>query len=171
MDTRYGLHSVSGNLERALDKLAKVELVVTDCDGTLLYTDKSLGNRAIAAVKELRAAGVEFTVASSRSGRGMRHIVEPLGIDMPYASYNGGSLVMPKTWQVLSSHKLPRDVVQTALELLATAGVDAWVFIDDAWYLTNPDATYVSLETRTVGYKGMRVTRFDDLDLDTVEVR
>jgi Cof subfamily protein (haloacid dehalogenase superfamily) len=169
MTARYGLHSVSGDLDTALEKLAKVQLVVTDCDGTLLYTDKSLGNRAVTAVKRLRETGVEFTVASSRPGRGMRHIVEPLGIDMAYASYNGGSLVMPATWQVLSSHKLPRDVVQSALESLDTAGVDAWVFIDDAWYLTNPDATYVPLETRTVGYEGTRVARFDDLDLDAVD--
>jgi Cof subfamily protein (haloacid dehalogenase superfamily) len=163
------LHSVSGNTEEALARLARVELVVTDCDGTLLYTDKTLGQPAIDAVKRLRAAGVEFTAASSRPGRGMRHIVEPLGIDMPYASYNGGSLVMPGTWEVLSSHKLPRDVVQDALDTLDKAGVDAWVFIDDAWYLTNPDATYVPLETRTVGYEGARVKSFDELDLDAVD--
>jgi Cof subfamily protein (haloacid dehalogenase superfamily) len=169
MDARHGLHSVSGDLDAAFARLAKVELVVTDCDGTLLYTDKTLGNRAVAAVRRLREAGVEFTAASSRPGRGMRHIVTPLGIDMPYASYNGGSLVMPGTWEVLSSHKLPRDVVQTALESLASAGVDAWVFIDDAWYLINPDATYVPLETRTVGYEGTRVARFDDLDLNAVD--
>ncbi len=83
---------------------------------------------------------------------------------MPYAPYNGGSLVEPKTWNVLSAHKLPRDVVQTSLEALAANGVDAWVFIDDAWYLTNPEGTYVPLETRTVGYDGVLVKRFDDLD-------
>jgi hydroxymethylpyrimidine pyrophosphatase-like HAD family hydrolase len=44
-----------------------------------------------------------------------------------------------------------------------------WVFIDDNWYLTNPDATYVPLETRTVGYEGVRVTRFDDVDLGAVD--
>jgi hydroxymethylpyrimidine pyrophosphatase-like HAD family hydrolase len=43
------------------------------------------------------------------------------------------------------------------------------VFIDDAWYLTNPGATYVPLETRTVGYDGVLVTRFDDVDLDAVD--
>ncbi|AQH02008.1 hydrolase Cof [Burkholderia sp. KK1] len=142
---------------------------MTDCDGTLLYTDKALGQPAIDAVRRLLGAGVRFTVASSRPGKGMRRIVEALGVDMPYASYNGGSLVRPKTWEVLSSHKLPRDVVQTSLEMFAAANVDVWVFIDDNWYLTNPDATYVPLETRTVGYEGVRVTRFDDVDLGAVD--
>lgn len=166
-DSKYGLTSTGG--ADAFEALAKIELVVTDCDGTLLYTDKALGQPAVDAVRRLQAAGVRFTAASSRPGKGMRHIVEALGIDMPYASYNGGSLVEPGTWKVLSSHKLPRDVVQTSLETLAAAGVDAWVFIDDAWYLTNPDATYVPLETRTVGYEGVRVARFDDLDLAAVD--
>ncbi|SAK57237.1 Cof-like hydrolase [Caballeronia hypogeia] len=168
-DGKYGLHSATGDGAAAFDALARVELVVTDCDGTLLYTDKALGQPAIDAVRRLQQAGVRFTVASSRPGKGMRHIVEALGIDMPYASYNGGSLVRPKTWEVLSSHKLPREVVQTSLEALAAAKVDVWVFIDDNWYLTNPDATYVPLETRTVGYEGVRVTRFDDIDLDAVD--
>src|SRR6516225_4851367 len=168
-DGQFGLHSVTGDGAAAFEALARVELVVTDCDGTLLYTDKALGQPAIDAVRRLREAGVRFTVASSRPGKGMRHIVDALSVDMPYASYNGGSLVKPRTWEVLSSHKLPREVVQTSLEALAAAGVDAWVFIDDAWYLTNPDATYVPLETRTVGYEGVLVTRFDDIDLDAVD--
>ncbi|BAN25257.1 Cof-type HAD-IIB family hydrolase [Caballeronia insecticola] len=166
---RYGLHSATGDGAAAFAALARVELVVTDCDGTLLYTDKTLGEPAKDAVRRLHEAGVRFTAASSRPGKGMRHIVEALQVDMPYASYNGGSMVRPGTWEVLSSHKLPRDVVQTSLDALAAANVDAWVFIDDAWYLTNPDATYVPLETRTVGYEGVRVARFDDIDLDSVD--
>ncbi|SAK92893.1 Cof-like hydrolase [Caballeronia fortuita] len=166
---KYGLYSENGDADAAFEALASVQLVVTDCDGTLLYTDKALGQPAIDAVRRLKDAGVRFTVASSRPGKGMRHIVETLAVDMPYASYNGGSLVAPRTWELLSSHKLPRDVVQTSLEALAAASVDAWVFIDDAWYLTNPDGTYVPLETRTVGYEGVRIARFDDIDLDAVD--
>ncbi|WP_250502927.1 MULTISPECIES: HAD family hydrolase [unclassified Caballeronia] len=168
-NSKYGLHSVNGDADAAFAALAKAELVVTDCDGTLLHTDKALGQPAIDAVRRLKEAGVRFTVASSRPGKGMRHIVEALDVDMPYASYNGGSLVRPGTWDLLSSHKLPRDVVQTSLEALASANVDAWVFINDAWYLTNPEGTYVPLETRTVGYEGVLVTRFDDVDLGEVD--
>jgi Cof subfamily protein (haloacid dehalogenase superfamily) len=99
----------------------------------------------------------------------MRYIVETLGVDMPYASYNGGNLVQPGTWEVLAAHKLPRDAVQTSLEALASAGVDAWVFVGDVWYLTNPDGAYVPRERRTVGYDGVLVQRFDDVDLDAVD--
>jgi len=47
--------------------------------------------------------------------------------------------------------------------------VDAWVFVGDVWYLTNPDGAYVPRERRTVGYDGVLVQRFDDVDLDAVD--
>ncbi|MGX7002003.1 HAD family hydrolase [Caballeronia sp. KNU42] len=155
--------------ERALAALARVELVISDCDGTLLYTDKSLGEPAKAAVRNLTAAGVRFTVASSRPGKGMHSIVETLGIQSPFAAFNGGKLVDPAGWKTLSAHWLPRDAAQTALESLARDAVDAWVFIDDQWYITNPGGEYVPLERRTVGYDAVVVKRFDDIDLDSIE--
>jgi len=166
---QYGLHSVDGDGAAAFEALAHVELVVSDCDGTLLHTDKSISDAAKDAVRRLHEAGVAFTVASSRPGAGMRHIVETLAVDMPYASYNGGNLVDPRTREVLAAHKLPRDAVQTSLEALAAAGVDAWVFVGDVWYLTNAEGAYVPRERRTVGYDGVLVQRFDDVDLDAVD--
>jgi Cof subfamily protein (haloacid dehalogenase superfamily) len=155
--------------EQALAALAKVELVISDCDGTLLYTDKSLGEPAKEAVRNLTAAGVRFTVASSRPGKGMHSIVETLGIQSPFAAFNGGKLVDPAGWKTLSAHWLPRDAAQTALESLERDGVDAWVFIDDQWYITNPGGEYVPLERRTVGYDAVVVKRFEDIDLDSIE--
>jgi Cof subfamily protein (haloacid dehalogenase superfamily) len=157
------------NPEQALAALAKVELVISDCDGTLLYTDKSLGEPAKQAVRNLNAAGVRFTVASSRPGKGMHSIVETLGIQSPFAAFNGGKLVDPTGWKTLSAHWLSRDAAQTALESLTRDGVDAWVFIDDQWYITNPGGEYVPLERRTVGYDAVVVKRFEDIDLDSVE--
>jgi hypothetical protein len=158
-----------GDPERALAALAKVELVISDCDGTLLYTDKSLGEAAKDAVRNLTAAGVRFTVASSRPGKGMRAIVETLGIKTPFAAFNGGKLVDPAGWETLSAHWLPRDAAQTSLQSLERDGIDAWVFIDDQWYITNPGGEYVPLERRTVGYDAVVVERFEDIDLNSIE--
>ncbi|SAL32162.1 Cof-type HAD-IIB family hydrolase [Caballeronia humi] len=166
---KYGLRPVIGDGQAAFDQLAQIDLVITDCDGTLLHTDKSLSAAAIDAVRRLHAAGVKFAVASSRPGKGMRHIVEALDVDLPFASYNGGNIVAPGSWDVLGAHKLPREAVETVLGRLAGEGIDAWVFIGDNWYLTNPAGTYVALERRTVGYDGVVVKRFDELDLAAVD--
>lgn len=155
--------------DRALEALSKVELVITDCDGTLLYTDKTLGEPAKEAVRNLSAAGVRFTVASSRPGKGMRTIVDTLGIKTPFAAFNGGKLVDPAGWKTMNAHWLARDAAETTLESLARDGIDAWVFIDDQWYITNPAGEYVPLERRTVGYDAVVVKRFEDIDLGSVE--
>jgi Cof subfamily protein (haloacid dehalogenase superfamily) len=164
-----GLRVAHGDADEALARLARVELVISDCDGTLLHTDKSLSTPAQEAVRALTAAGVRFTVASSRPGAGMRAIVQPLQIHEPFAAYNGGMVLSPGDWKVLGTHVMPRDAVQTALQSLARDGMDAWVFIGDNWYITRPDGHYVPLERRTVGYDGVPVKSFDDIDLDSVQ--
>ena len=42
---KYGLRAVIGDGQAAFDALAQIDLVITDCDGTLLHTDKSLEPR------------------------------------------------------------------------------------------------------------------------------
>jgi Cof subfamily protein (haloacid dehalogenase superfamily) len=112
---------------------------------------------------------VRFTVASSRPGKGMRTIVDTLGIKTPFAAFNGGKLVDPAGWKTMNAHWLARDAAEIALESLARDGIDAWVFIDDQWYITNPAGEYVPLERRTVGYDAVVVKRFEDIDLGSVE--
>jgi hydroxymethylpyrimidine pyrophosphatase-like HAD family hydrolase len=78
-------------------------------------------------------------------------------------------VVSPGDWKVLGAHLMPRDAVQTALQSLERDGMDAWVFIGDNWYITNPDGHYVPLERRTVGYDAVPVKSFEDIDLDSVQ--
>jgi Cof subfamily protein (haloacid dehalogenase superfamily) len=163
------LRVTHGDAGQVFAALARVELVISDCDGTLLHTDKSLSQAAQDAVRALTAAGVRFTVASSRPGAGMRSIVQALQIGEPFAAYNGGMVVSPGDWKVLGAHLMPRDAVQIALQSLARDGMDAWVFIGDNWYITNPDGHYVPLERRTVGYDAVPVKSFEDIDLDSVQ--
>ena len=60
-------------------------LFVSDIDGTLVTPDKRLTPAALEAVAELRAAGVPYTVVSSRPPRGMRRIVDALELKLPFA--------------------------------------------------------------------------------------
>jgi Cof subfamily protein (haloacid dehalogenase superfamily) len=165
----FGLRVTHGDAAQAFAALARIQLVISDCDGTLLHTDKSLSQAAKDAVRALTASGVRFTVASSRPGAGMRSIVQTLGIREPFAAYNGGMVVSPGDWKVLGAHLMPCDAVQTTLQSLARDGMDAWVFIGDNWYITNPGGHYVPLERRTVGYDAVPVKSFEDIDLDSVQ--
>jgi len=135
-------------------------LFVSDIDGTLLTPDKQLTPAAIAAVADLRAAGVPFSVVSSRPARGMAKVVQALELKLPYAAFNGGNVVDP-VGGVLTAHRLGGETATTTLRLMERAGVKPWVFADDAWLLRDLNGPHVEHERRTVGFDPLMVATFE----------
>ena len=87
----------------------KCSAVISDVDGTLVTDDKMLTARAQAAVAQLRANGIIFSIISSRPPRGLRMLLKPLGITTPVGGFNGGVLATPDL-AVIAEHLLsPAD--------------------------------------------------------------
>ena len=138
----------------------RVRLVVTDIDGTLVDREKQLSVRAIAAADALRRAGVKLALVSSRPARGMSMFLAPLGIDTPRAGFNGGEIVGPDG-RLLERLSIPDPSGRLAVEMLRTNGIDAWVFADDQWFITDPAGPYVPFERKTVQIEPTVVPDFD----------
>jgi hypothetical protein len=130
---------------------AKISAVISDVDGTLVTDDKVLTARAQAAVADLRAAGVAFALISSRPPRGVRMLLEPLGITTPIGSFNGGLIATPAL-VTINEHLLPPEVARRAVDMFATRGVAPWLFCGQDWLVRQADGPYVVLEQRTVGF-------------------
>ena len=81
--------------------MTRIALVVSDVDGTLLTKDKVLTEGARAAVRKLHAAGIGFTIVSSRPTIGMGFLIEPLSITLPVGAFNGSSIVNALPFQVM----------------------------------------------------------------------
>src|SRR3954454_14179779 len=86
-----------------------IAAVLADVDGTLVTSDKVLTPRAIVAVKALQERGVLFAITSGRPPRGMRMLVEPLGMHVPMAAFNGGVIVMPDM-TIVDERAIPPEV-------------------------------------------------------------
>lgn len=130
--------------------MSRISLVVSDVDGTLVTTDKRLTAGSVAAVQQLAAAGVGFSVVSSRPPFGLRALVDQLDLRLPIGAFNGGALVMPDL-TVLDRHILSPHAALEAIRTFRSFAVDVWVFSAEHWLLDNPDGDYVELEQRTVG--------------------
>jgi Cof subfamily protein (haloacid dehalogenase superfamily) len=149
------------------DKLAATELgadlairlVVTDVDGTLVRTDKTLAPSTVAAAHRLRAGGVRLCLVSSRPARGLDMLLAPLGIDTPRAGFNGAEILAPGDTR-LSELTLPEEVAAEAVAHMAAAGLDVWVFAGGHWYLTHPEGHYVPREHLAVRMEFVRVPDF-----------
>lgn len=137
----------------------KISAVVSDVDGTLVTDDKVLTTRAQAGAAELRAAGIAFALISSRPPRGLRMLLEPLGITTPIGAFNGGVMATPAL-VTISEHLLSPEVARHAIEMLAAQGAAPWLFCGQDWLVRQADGPYIARERRTVGFEPTVVNDF-----------
>ncbi len=129
--------------------MRKISLVVSDVDGTLVTTDKVLTERSRAAVARLNAAGIGFSIISSRPPFGLRMLVEPLRLRLPMGAFNGAALVSPDL-KLLDRRELPAEIVREAMAAFRSGSIGAWLFTANHWLLENADGAYVGKEIRTI---------------------
>ena len=139
-----------------------VKLLLADVDGTLVTAEKALTERAVAAVRKLKVAGVLFAVTSGRPPRGMAMLIEPLELELPLAAFNGGLLV-DRHLVVLEQHEIRRPSVLPVVELLESHGLDAWLYRGADWYVRRLSAPHVDREARTVEFAPTVVDSYDGL--------
>jgi hypothetical protein len=146
-----------------------IQLVIADVDGTLLTQDKKLASSAIAAVKELKAAGIAFTITSGRPPLGMRMLVQALELSQPMAAFNGGMIVTPSL-EVLRQQFLPAGVAERVLTALESRGLDPWVYTGQQWLVRDPHAVHVAREQWTVQFSPQVVTDFSPYQNPIVKI-
>jgi hypothetical protein len=146
-----------------------IRLVLSDVDGTLVTNEKVLTGPAIDAVRRLRDAGILFAVTSGRPPRGMSMLIEPLGLDTPLAAFNGGLFVEPDL-STIAQRTLPSHVVAPVIDLLASFGLDVWVYRGAEWLVLDRDGAHVAREAATVGFQPAMVASFDDLQGDIAKI-
>jgi Cof subfamily protein (haloacid dehalogenase superfamily) len=139
--------------------MTRIALVVSDVDGTLLTKDKVLTETAKASVRQLHAAGIGFTIISSRPSIGMGFLIEPLAITLPVGAFNGSSIVDPQL-KPIEQHLIPPATAQRSLDVLNEFGADIWLFTNDRWYTRNPDGEYVPHEKRAIKHDPTIITDF-----------
>jgi Cof subfamily protein (haloacid dehalogenase superfamily) len=144
----------------------KIAAVLADVDGTLVTKSKVLTPRAIRAVKALQARGVLFAITSGRPPRGMRMLVEPLGMTVPMAAFNGGIIVLPDM-TVVDERPIPADIAPAVIETIRAHGLYAWIYRSTEWYITDPHAPHAEREAITVQFPPTVVPTYDGL-LDRV---
>lgn len=139
-----------------------ITALLADVDGTLVTKEKVLTKRAIDAVQRLGQCGVTFFITSGRPPRGMRMLVEPLGLTTPMAAFNGGMIVMPDL-SVVDQRLLPEDVVNDVVGVLLSDGLDVWIYRGKDWYVRSDKAPHVDREASTVQFQPTVVPSFSNL--------
>jgi hypothetical protein len=141
-----------------------IRLLLADVDGTLVTDDKVLTPAAVAAVHAVRAAGVAFTITSSRPPRGMRMLFDPLALEGPIAGLNGG-LYVNRDLSVIRAHPLGAATARQTLDLLLGRGLDVWIYTQDDWLVRDAAAPHVAREATILQFQATVVPAFSDAHL------
>ena len=121
----------------------KISLMLADVDGALVTNDKVVTPKARAAVADLRAAHIGFTITSGRPPRGMKMLIDDLKIDTIVAGFNGGVFVKPDL-MVIQSRFISRAVAARALEAIGQHKLVGWLYTDTDWFVPDPNGPHVA---------------------------
>ena len=141
-----------------------IRLLLTDVDGTLVDQDKRLTDAALAAARDLRQAGIGLAITSARPPRGLAMLVEPLGLTLPLAGFNGGVIARPDL-SVVESHPIDAAAARAAAALMQGQGLDVWVYTETDWFVRDPAGPHVDREAWILKFGPVVVTQFGDAQL------
>ena len=89
-------------------------------------------------------------------------LVEPLGLIMPMAAFNGGVIVLPDG-SVLDEKTIPDYLLPAIIETMESNGLDVWLYSATDWYVRSRQAPRVDREASTIQFEPTVVPTFDDL--------
>jgi Cof subfamily protein (haloacid dehalogenase superfamily) len=138
-----------------------VRLVVADVDGTLVTPDKILTPQARAAVRHVIEAGIAFTITSGRPPRGMQMLIDDLHLRGPITAFNGGLFVRPDL-SVIRKRLVPREAVQSVIDILSKDAIDVWIYTETDWRVRSRHGSHVDREEWTVKFPPTVVATFED---------
>ncbi|MDB5713887.1 MAG: family phosphatase [Sphingomonadales bacterium] len=139
----------------------QVALLISDVDGTLVRSDKTLADATIAAVHRLKDADLPMTLISARPPSGMIWIAEKLDLDGPFGAFNGGVLFR-RDGTVIERHCLEGELAKAVVALIVEAGITCWVFADDQWLSNNADDPHNQREVESANVQPVITDDFGD---------
>ena len=147
--------------------MSKIKLVITDVDGTLVTTEKSLRPSAVAAVRKLHERGIAFTICSSRPPFGLTTMRDALQITLPFGGYNGGAIVEPDL-TVIEQKTIPPAAAKKAVDTFHAHGVSTWVFVGNEWVILDRNGDHVDHEIHTIDVPPTVVEAYEDKHFSAV---
>lgn len=109
-------------------------LFISDLDGTLIKTDKTISQRNKQAIRDFVSQGGHFAIATGRAPQGIAYYLQGLSINEFCILYNGGAIYDFNKAEILSCEFLDKDKlgydIKGILEQYDTLGV--LIFTEEA---------------------------------------
>jgi Cof subfamily protein (haloacid dehalogenase superfamily) len=138
-----------------------IRAVVSDVDGTLVRSDKTLSAANRKAIRKLHDAGIKFAVVSSRPPRGLQSVLRQLDRPIPAAGFNGGTIIS-EAGALVAMHLLDPQAARQIVDFIEEGGAKVWVFSGNDWFMRELDGPRIALEERTICSSPTVAAGFDE---------
>lgn len=126
-------------------------ILLSDMDGTLLTSKKTISGADRAAVEKFIAMGGKFTVATGRTVQSFEQYRSMIPLHMPVIMYNGGGIYDYSKEKLLYSSPLPEISREMSMELMRLMpDIGGEVLTDKGTYVFS-NTEYQQLHTRLCG--------------------
>ena len=131
---RQHLDYVARGLAQLVGTGRIIRLIFVDLDGTLLSGPRHVSERAKRTIGNVREAGVEVVLVSSRAARSMRPFHQQLGLMSPLIACDGALLWDPLAGAGLEHLPLDAALVAEIVESGRNLGAIVSLETDDDWF-------------------------------------
>lgn len=112
--------------------------IVSDIDGTLLTrVNDIVSPRLKAAVAEVTARGIPFSISTGRMRRSAWHVHNEIGANATMICYQGAMAVDAETNTLLRHERLDESTAASAIEFFTERGLDIRVYVNDEVFVSH----------------------------------
>lgn len=137
--------------------MAKIRLVTTDLDGTLLNSEGKLSSENRTALQMAIEAGVIVTISTGRMFSSTLRFANEIGITNPLICYNGALIKEPLSQRVIRHTPLRMDLAREMLAYLKKRKAYVQSYIDDILYVHDKEEFLAKDYERVYGIRGAAI--------------
>lgn len=108
------------------------KIIISDMDGTLLKTDKSISKNTIDTVNYMRRQDIDFTIATGRIYPVVLDTVDEMNITKPLILCNGAIIQDPITQEIYYSKTLDNSIAVEILKKIEKMNCYFYYYTDDS---------------------------------------
>lgn len=127
----------------------QIRLIAADCDGTLLDDQKEIDQGLAEVIPELKAMGIEFTLATGRNMEIVMPFVNALDICVPIITNGGAEIYDGKKYLV--KHSLSKVDLKQIIDMLEKHHVRSVYYSNDCLYTRYADSVNQYFLNRMTG--------------------
>lgn len=143
------------------------KLVGCDLDDTLLRDDFSISDKSKKAINGALEKGVKFVVVTGRITAAARKFVEELGLDLPYATFQGAKIIDPVVDQTIYSRELSKEKILEIIRYAEMHNVHINIYDNEKIYVKEKNKWTEYYESFAMNVEIVEVGSLVDFDFKT----